>query len=945
MEQAELAARLAEADEAERAELLAQSSTLVNVALAQALKALYDKLESSDPAQAAGAATALAAVAGVANEPEISALAAWTTRMAALDAGQMEAAITRLDDARARFDLVGQPQTAAATQVSKLYALAVLGRYDEALACGLWARDIFLAHGSLLAAGKIEQNLGNIHFRRDHYPEAEQAYRDARERFVATADQKQLAQIDNCLGTVLASQQQFREAERSYEQARARAEAAGLDITLAEIECNLGCLAQFQGRYDQALDYLERSRRRYVALDRPHESAIAEQELADVYLDLNLAPEAAAIYARVTPLFAQLGMRAEQARALAYHGRADLLLGHIQMARTRLAEAHTLYSLEGNSVGEAIVTLIEAQSLYLEGNYAAAAETATQAVPLLAAAGAWGRWLLARWLQGEASRAQGLTQLAQTVLEETLRTAEAPLVPQIAQRCHTSLGLLAMAAGEAERAETAFRRAIDITEAMRAPLPAEEFRSAFVADKLTAYAELVRVCLEDSRTDRVAEAFGYVERARSRALVEMLGGGLPARPAAGNLFEAERLTRLEELREELSWLYSQLNRPDSTTATRGAGAMAALYQTAHQREAEILEITRQLQQGGYTEAAHIEPVEISQLQQFLGAETALVEYYSLDGQLLAFVVTDEGIEVMQLLGGDDQIVTLVEQLHFQMGALRYSPERLRVHLTQLTQRVGHYLSALYDLLLRPLEDLLGQRRLVVVPHQALHYIPFHALHDGAGYVIERREVCYVPSAAVLRHCVAAPRRPLRRAVLLGVPDAQAPRVRDEVIGLAGLFPEARLLLAEQATHVALHDQAPAADVLHLACHGAFRPDSPLFSAVRLADGWLTVRDAYGLNLKCELVTLSACETGRSSIAPGDELMGLARGFFLAGAPSLLMSLWTVDDEATAKLMASFYTRLLAGDGPATALRHAQCQIMKDGCISTTERLLDIMVSD
>jgi CHAT domain-containing protein len=165
-------------------------------------------------------------------------------------------------------------------------------------------------------------------------------------------------------------------------------------------------------------------------------------------------------------------------------------------------------------------------------------------------------------------------------------------------------------------------------------------------------------------------------------------------------------------------------------------------------------------------------------------------------------------------------------------------------------------------------------------------------------------------------------------VLLGVPDPQAPRVRDEVASLVSLFPEVVALLDDQATLAALREQAPTADVLHLACHGQFRPDSPLFSSLRLADGWLTVRDAYNLDLPNGLVTLSACETGMNAIAPGDELIGLARGFLSAGAPSLLVSLWTVDDESTAMLMTSFYTRLRAGDGPAAALRQAQRQTLE-----------------
>jgi CHAT domain-containing protein len=182
---------------------------------------------------------------------------------------------------------------------------------------------------------------------------------------------------------------------------------------------------------------------------------------------------------------------------------------------------------------------------------------------------------------------------------------------------------------------------------------------------------------------------------------------------------------------------------------------------------------------------------------------------------------------------------------------------------------------------------------------------------------------------VLLHCLNRPRRPFERALLVGVADEQMPKVHDEVATIAQMFHEPVVLLDDAASLSALRAEAPRADVLHLACHGQFRPDNPLFSSVRLGDGWLTVRDAYELQLECGLVVLSACETGVSEVAPGEELIGLARGFFSAGTPSLLVSLWTADDASAAELMAQFYARLKAGYGPADALRQAQADLIRD----------------
>ena len=139
---------------------------------------------------------------------------------------------------------------------------------------------------NLIAAYAYGQRLA-VRKRRDRYQEAEFFYRTARARFEAENDEAQCVLIDTNLATALIFQHKFRDASLLYKAALARAEELGLGITQAVIECDLGCLALFQGRYDQALDFLERSRRRYAALGMLHESAIAEQEIADAYLELN----------------------------------------------------------------------------------------------------------------------------------------------------------------------------------------------------------------------------------------------------------------------------------------------------------------------------------------------------------------------------------------------------------------------------------------------------------------------------------------------------------------------------------------------------------------------------------------------------------------------------------------------------------------------------------
>jgi CHAT domain-containing protein/tetratricopeptide (TPR) repeat protein len=924
MNRAEVAALLASADdEAGRAALLREHVALADSALADALKDICLDAWSIDPARAVCAAEALRSLAAINPSEEVAALRSWGEGIAALVGGRMEQAVTHLDEAESRFGALCRPHAAASTQVSKLVALAMLGRYDEAVETGLRARDIFLEHGDQPAAGRVEHNIGNLCGRRDRYDEARRYLELARSRFLPTDDFKQLAVIENSLAYLHTLRHDFRSAEALYELALERAASAGLAVTEAEIEASMGSLALFQGRYDRALDLLERSRRRYAAMGMAHQSAVAELELADAYLELNLSSEALATYERVAPAFAELGMRAEQARSLAQAGRAAYAAGRASDAHIFLADARTLYAAEGNFVGEAYVTLTEAQLHHAEGDHARTSILAAQAEAPLAQAGALRRVLLARWLRGDAARAEGHERLAQVLIKATLTEAEAQALPQIAERCHTSLGMLAASRGDAAAAEESFKRAVSLVEDLRASLPAEEFRTAFIADKLAPYDELVRLCLDSPGDARVEEAFLHAEAARSRALVEMMSGALDARPRARDPFEVELFEQLERLREELNWFYSRLDRPADVMEARGAEAMRALHNAVRERETRTLEIMRQLHQHGEQTFARVAPPDLERLKRELGAETALVEYASLDGELLAFVVTGDGVEVVRSLSSEEEVSAALAGFRFQTDTLRHGSARARAHMDVLTTRARKRLAELYDLLLRPLEKFLGERRLIVVPHRTLHYVPFQALHDGEAYVVERREVSYAPSAGVLLRCLEKPAREIESALLMGVADERVAHVRDEIKSIAPLFPRAVVLLDDEATIEALRTGAPRADILHLACHGQFRPDSPLFSSLHLGDGWLTARDAYSLDVRASLVTLSACETGVSGVAPGDELLGLVRGFFYAGTPTLVLSLWTVDDEATAELMTDFYKDLLAGARPAAALRAAQ----------------------
>jgi CHAT domain-containing protein len=203
------------------------------------------------------------------------------------------------------------------------------------------------------------------------------------------------------------------------------------------------------------------------------------------------------------------------------------------------------------------------------------------------------------------------------------------------------------------------------------------------------------------------------------------------------------------------------------------------------------------------------------------------------------------------------------------------------------------------------------------------------LFDGKAHVVERNEVVYGASASVLRICRSKEATDATEDLVLAVPDESTPAIRDEAEALAELLPNARVFIGAEARSDLLRQYGSRVRRLHIAAHGVFRSDNPMFSSLRLGDSWLNLMDIFNLKLGADLTTLSACETGMSALYEGDELLGLTRGFLYAGTPSLVVSLWRVNDSSTTLLMRTFYEGMLAGRSKPRAIQQAMLRVKQD----------------
>ncbi|NJN66064.1 MAG: CHAT domain-containing protein [Chloroflexaceae bacterium] len=429
-----------------------------------------------------------------------------------------------------------------------------------------------------------------------------------------------------------------------------------------------------------------------------------------------------------------------------------------------------------------------------------------------------------------------------------------------------NLGFLQQAMGMHQQALHTYAQALDLIESLRAGASSEAARAGFFATVVDTYAHAVLLCLE---MGQVAQAFDYVERARSRAFLDAL---TERSPTLSQQMEAATMTLAE--------------------------VQAALPDDALLLEYFITGMVEVRERKGTAALRHRFPPE----------------------RVLLFAITHDHIQV--------------HTIPLPLESLR--PSRL----DNVVER--HFLPPkirqnLYQHLLTPVEDRIRtHQRLYLVPHGPLHYIPFQALIAPDDRPLLREDsstLVYAPGATILLHSARVrTEQPPRSCLALGYngdTDNRLQFAEEEAQNIAHLT-GGHALTGASVKKPSLYQQAHQYRLLHFSCHGEFNPRQPLESALHLAHGeQLTALDILEhLRLNCDLVILSACESGLSRIRRGDELVGLVRAFLYAGTPALLSTLWRVDERSTRILVERFYQEAGSGADFATALKRAQLFLMR-----------------
>lgn len=892
------------------------------------------RLARSDPGKARRLTLICADAAVPAGAPAILPRATYLRAQTHAINGEFGTALELIQSARAAYEAIGEKMESLRTNIGLMHVLNELGRHAEALDAGQAVLDALAGPDELhpqaqLLLALAHQNRGVCLETIGRYEDALEAYAQAERRFKAIGMIERIGDVANNRGIVLVHLGRVSEALEAFEAAARLWAEAGLTLLQAQTLSNIGEAHLVLGHYTQSLNAFEQARRLFEPLDALANKRILLRKTADAYLALNLYPEALAAYREANELLKDAGMADHLARALWGMGATLVAQFQFREAASALAEAAALFVAADNIPMLCSVMLERAALQNARGDQAAALRTAQQAL-VLASGGEWPVQRLYACLRVADLLLPTNAAAVEPYLMDAQRLAESLNIPAVSYRLNSRLGHLRLLQGRAHEARIHLETAVSQIETLRGNLAQEAVRVSFLRDKTAAYEDLIQLHLSGEEAESVQQAFAVAEQAKSRALVDLLTGVIT--PKLATAHDPALAARLQSLQADLSAAYNKLLEASSE------GDLSELQARAVKLEHEISRLRLQAAGRATPPDPFASPLSLDALQAQLPADLTLIAYHIVGEEVLAFVHRQGELHAARRLSRTPAVQTLLQRLNEQWNRFRAGADFAQRHMATLEKSTQRVLAALYADLLAPLEQWLKRRageapiRLAIVPHGILHQVPFHALFDGQHYLLDHYEISYAPSATVLALCQGRKQHAPQRAVIAGLSDALIPAAAAEARAVARELAEAGVqtdvLAHEGATLESLNGLAPGCDLLHLACHGLFRADNPIFSALKLHDQWLTAAEVMQLDLKETLVTLSACESGRGAVLLGDEVIGLPRAFLGAGAATVVVSLWLVQDETTASLMTEWYRQLRGGSGRAAALRAAQ-QALKE----------------
>jgi len=460
--------------------------------------------------------------------------------------------------------------------------------------------------------------------------------------------------------------------------------------------------------------------------------------------------------------------------------------------------------------------------------------------------------------------------------------------------------------GKKEEALDQYLEAAAVIEQQRSSILTENQRINFFSQVTNVYNNIIALAISMNKPE---DALVAAESAKSRAFIDILGS---TKIKLKNESQDREHNEFSLTKEEVSMLTRFQPTLDQMIEAVTKDASGVVINKIGNKNPDFIDDIEIMSLSA------VHPLSADEIKKMASADILFIEYYVSANMLYILTVGTDGVRVKHVPVRSDEIENNKEKLLIQIEKREKSKE------------LSMYF---YRLLIEPIEDRIKNRELVIVPHGALHYIPFQALYDGEHYLIEKTALSYAPSLTMLHLIERKKYNTNNRALILGNPTMNLESAEEESRRISGLMPNSDLLIGKLATKSYLKEKGADYEWIHIASHATYDSAEPLNSGFLLAndensrDGFVSARELFSIGLKANLVTVSACESGLSKNKSGDELIGLQRALFFAGTRSIVSSLWEVSDRATRDLMTSFYSNLTSNH-KSKALQQAQIETMK-----------------
>ena len=817
-----------------------------------------------------------------------------------------------------------------------------LDYFEQTLPLAIALRDTRFQAGTHTYAGGMLDILGDVGRALDHFQQALKLARDGGWRFTEGIA------LSN-VGKIYSDLSDWQQALLFYEQAlpvfRSLPDAKQAEaVTLG----NIGMAYSRSGEQEKALDYLQQS----------------------------------------LPLIRAGGDKHSESQTLINIGRVYRLLGQYQKARTYCAQAQVIQKETGNRAHQAD-TLAEIGLSYSEdGQPEKAVDYLLQAVQLQHSAGNLRREGVILTDLGEVYNRLHQPDKALEQLTQSLSILRGIGDLSNVARTLASIARAEFSRGNLDDARKHIEESLALIETVRARSTNLQMRASYRASVENAYEVYIDVLMQQHAKDpsqgRDAEAFQANERGRARNLLQQLS------EARVDIRRGVDTALLEKERDVSQVLNAKAQREMQVRARKDGNELATLQKEISALEDQYQQVQAAIRQSSpqYAALTQPQPLSLKEIQQQLDADTLLLEYSLGNERSYLWVVAQDSLQTY-VLPNKTEIEAAAQRVSELLVARSVSrsletPAQRTARIAQADSQFQPAATDLSRMILLPAAAELFNKRLAIVADGALQYVPFAALSvTNHRPLILDHEVVSLPSAsafAVQRQNLA--HRELAPKTLAVIADpvfsTNDPRVRkgaDTPVaqnstrilehvpagsGIAGQLSIPRLPFtrweADQILAVARNgSNLKALDFranraiatggelskyryVHFATHGYLDPTRAGLSAIVLSlfdeqgkpeDGFLRTHDVYNLKLPAELVVLSACETGLGKEVQGEGLEGLTRAFMYAGARRLVVSLWNVNDKATAMLMQRLYTGMLRNNKtPAAALRAAQIEMLR-----------------